>query len=223
MPDNTKGKDTPKTGELMPQGAGDLPVRAPRAKNRTVERLLSMLSIWPFRNRAFLKSLETAQEVIEKQNKLEETIIQHAHTRDRLSDLEITLAQGRYERRRALLEEQQRYSEASNASKLQQEMRDQHNKLKRQALTIEQMEQDKRALQLKKELEELSKPPTEPPKPKKTARSEKQKRIERARKRYDKELERIEAMTASPETKTALRQAANIEYEEEVEKIVNTS
>jgi ATP-dependent Lon protease len=223
MPDDTKGKDTPKTGELMPQGAGGPPAPAPRAKNRTVERLLSMLSIWPFRNRAFLKSLETAQEVIEKQNKLEETIIQHAHTRDRLSDLEITLAQGRYERRRALLEEQQRYSEASNASKLQQEMRDQHNKLKRQALTIEQMEQDKRELQLKKELEELSKPPSEPPKPKKTARSEKQKRIERARKRYDKELERIEAMTASPETKTALRQAANIEYEEEVEKIVNTS
>jgi hypothetical protein len=182
-----------------------------------------MLSIWPFRNRAFLKSLETAQEVIEKQNKLEQTIIQHAHTRDRLNDLAITLAQGRYERRRALLEEQQRYSEASNASKLQQEMRDQHNKLKRQALTIEQMEQDKRALQLKKELEELSKPPSEPPKPKKTTRSEKQKRIERARKRYDKELERIEAMTASPQTKTALRQAANIEYEEEVEKIVNTS
>jgi len=154
MPNNTKGKDRPKTGELMPQGAGDLPARAPRAKNRTVHRLLSMLSIWPFRNRAFLKSLETAQEVIEKQNKLEETIIQHAHTRDRLSDLEITLAQGRYERRRALLEEQQRYSEASNASKLQQEMMDQYNKLKRQALTIEQMEQDKRALQLKKELEE---------------------------------------------------------------------
>jgi hypothetical protein len=226
MPDNTKGKDTPKTGELMPQGAGGVPAPAPRAKNRTVERLLSMLSIWPFRNRAFLKSLETAQEVIEKQNKLEETIIQHAHTRDRLNDLEITLAQGRYERRRMLLEEQQRYSEASNASKLQQEMRDQHNKLKRQALTIEQMEQDKRKLQLKKELEELSKPPSEPPKPKKTTRggrSEKQKRIERARKRYDKELERIEAMTASSETKTALRQAATIEYEEEVEKIVNTS
>jgi ATP-dependent Lon protease len=224
MPDDTKGKDTPKTGELMPQGAGDLPAPAPRAKNRTVHRLLSMLSIWPFRNRAFLKSLETAQEVIEKQNKLEETIIQHAHTRDRLSDLEITLAQGRYERRRALLEEQQRYSEASNASKLQQEMMDQHNKLRRQALAIEQMEQNKRALQLKKELEELSKPPPEPQKPKKTARgrSEKQKRIERARKRYDKELERIEAMTASPETKTALRQAATIEYEEELEKIVNT-
>jgi hypothetical protein len=183
-----------------------------------------MLSIWPFRNRAFLKSLETVQEVTEKQNKLEETIIQHAHTRDRLHDLEITLAQGRYERRRALLEEQQRYSEASNASKLQQEMMDQHNKLKRQALTIEQMEQDKRALQLKKDLEELSKSPSEPPKHKKTARgrSEKQKRIERARKRYDKELERIEAMTVSPQTKTALRQAANIEYEEELEKIVNT-
>jgi hypothetical protein len=86
------------------------------------------------------------------------------------------------------------------------------------------MEQDRRALQLKKELEELSKPPSEPPKRKKMSRgrSEKQKRIERARKRYDRELERIEAMTASPETKTALRQAANMEYEEEVERIMHT-
>jgi hypothetical protein len=62
-----------------------------------------MLSIWPFRNKAFVRSLETAQEVVEKQNRLEETIIQHGRTRGRLNDLKLTLAQDRLQRRREFI------------------------------------------------------------------------------------------------------------------------
>jgi hypothetical protein len=93
MADDTNTRDpAAESGELIPRGT-PLPPRT--AKGRTIDRLLSKLSIWPFRNRLFTKSLETAQEVIEKQTKLEETVIQHGRTRGRLNDLEITLTQDR--------------------------------------------------------------------------------------------------------------------------------
>jgi hypothetical protein len=74
MADENNAEDPAQSGELIRRGAPPTP--APRtAKHRTIDRLLSMLSIWPFRNKAFAKSLETAQEVMEKQTKLEETIL----------------------------------------------------------------------------------------------------------------------------------------------------
>lgn len=161
MADGKKGEDpTPKSGQLIRGGASGPP--APRAKHRTIDRLLNMLSIWPFRNRSFLKSLETAQEVIDKQNKLEDTVIKHAHTRGRLNDLEITLAQDHLQRQREFIEERSRVSNVLNDSMLEQELVEKKNKLKKGDVEIEEMEQQKKRLKLERKLRDLSPPPPAP-------------------------------------------------------------
>jgi hypothetical protein len=221
MTDENSAEDPAQSGELIRRGAPPTP--APRtAKHRTIDRLLSMLSIWPFRNKAFAKSLETAQEVMEKQTKLEETMIQHGRTRGRLNDLEITLAQDRLQRRREFIEERSRLSTVLNDSMLEGEMMDQKNKLKKGEVRMQQEEQEiqqlaqkKRKLQAKKELEDLQKPPPEP-----AAQPDKRKLREDAYKRFDKEAKRIDAMKkATAERKTDLKNAARSDLEKELEKI----
>jgi hypothetical protein len=120
-------KHEPQSGQLIGPKP-PLPPAARTAKVRTIDRLLSMLSIWPFRNRAFAESLETATKVIKKQPELEETIITHGRTRGRLNDLEITLAQDRLQRRREFIEEQGKFSAAFNDSMLDGEMMKRKNK-----------------------------------------------------------------------------------------------
>lgn len=183
-----------------------------------------MLSIWPFRNRAFTESIETATKVIEKQTELEETIIKHGRTRGRLNDLEITLAQDRLQRRREFIEEQGKFSAALNASMLDGELMERRNKMKKEDLTIEEIEQKTRKAKAKKDLEELTKPVAPPPEPAKKAtsraRSEKQKRRADAYKRYEKEIARIEAEEKlSADAKRDLKNAARSELEKELEKI----
>jgi hypothetical protein len=86
------------------------------------------------------------------------------------------------------------------------------------------MEQEMRKLRVKKELEELKKPPAPPPEPEEepTGRgsSEKQKPRERAHAKRDREIKRIEKLKrATPETKEALKITAENELEEELRKI----
>jgi hypothetical protein len=225
MTDENSAEDPAQSGELIRRGAPPTP--APRtAKHRTIDRLLSMLSIWPFRNKAFAKSLETAQEVMEKQTKLEETMIQHGRTRGRLNDLEITLAQDRLQRRREFIEERSRLSTALNDSMLEGEMIDQKNKLKKGEVRMQQeeqeiqrMDQQKRKLKVKKELEDLQKPP-----PESAAQLDKRKLREEAYKRFDKEVKRVDAMKkATPERKVALKRAATNDLEEELETVAKCS
>jgi hypothetical protein len=201
--DNRGGNPEPESGDLIRRGEPLPPAPARTAKERTLGRLLSMLSIWPFRNKAFAKSLETAQEVVEKQNKLEETIIQHGRTRGRLNDLELTLAQDRLQRQREFLEEQNRLSATLNDTMLEGDMMKKKNKMKKGELTIQEIEQKKRLLQAKKELEVLQQPPPPPPPPRPPGRgqSEKQKRRKQAIKRYNREIQRIEAMTVTDKQK----------------------
>jgi hypothetical protein len=157
MAKNRGGKPPPSGGALIGGGAPTPPAPARTAKDSTIDRLLSMLSIWPFRNKGFVRSLETAQEVVEKQNKLEETIIQHGRTRERLNDLEITLAQDRLQRRREFIEEREKFSAALNASMLDGELMERKNKMKKEELTIEEIELKTRKAKAQKDLEELNK------------------------------------------------------------------
>lgn len=232
MADDNNAEDAAeRSGELIRREEPPTPGPPRTAKGRTIDRLLSKLSIWPFRNRLFTKSLETAQEVLEKQTKLEETIIQHGRTRGRLNDLEITLAQDRLQRRREFIEERSRLSTALNESMLEGEMIDQKNKLRKGEVKMQQeeqqiqkMEQEMRKLRVKKELEELKKPPAPPPEPEEepTGRgpSEKQKLRERAFAKRDREIKRIEKLKrVTAETKEALKRTAENELEEELRKI----
>jgi hypothetical protein len=225
MAKNRGGTLPPSGGALIGGRAPTPPAPARTAKGRTIDRLLSMLSIWPFRNKAFVRSLETAQEVVEKQNKLEETIIQHGRTRERLNDLEITIAQDRLQRRREFIEERDRFSASLNDSMLDGELMERRNKKKKKELTIEEIELKTRKARAKKEFEDFTKPVAPPPPEpgKKTtsrARSEKQKRRADAYKHYEKEIVRIEAEEGlSAKAKADLKKAAQNELEQELEKI----
>jgi hypothetical protein len=221
MTDENSAEDPAQSGELIRRGAPPTP--APRtAKHRTIDRLLSMLSIWPFRNKAFARSLETAQEVMEKQTKLEETIVGHGKTRGKLLDLETILTQDHLQRRRELLEEQRRLSVVVNETMLDGEMMEQKNKMQMEELKrqereqrLERMEQEKREMLLVKELEELRKPPPEP-----AAQPDKRKLREEAYKHFDKEVIRIDKMkNVTAERKTDLKNAARSDLEKELEKI----
>jgi hypothetical protein len=79
MTDENNAED----GELIRRGEAPFPAPARTAKHRTVDWLLSRLSRWPFSNRLYVKSLKTAQEVIQERTKLEEAIIGHGRTRGR--------------------------------------------------------------------------------------------------------------------------------------------
>lgn len=224
MADDKKDEDpATKSGEVIRRPP--LPLGPARTtKVRTLDRLLSMLSIWPFRNRAFAESLDTATKVIEKQNELEETIIKHGRTRGRLNDLEITLAQDRLQRRREFTEEQGKFSAALNNSMLDGELMDRRNKIKKEDLTIEEIEQKTRKAKAKKEFEDFTKPvappPSEPKKKTTRGRSPKQKDRDDAQKRYEKEIARIEAMRGrTAEAKEDLKKSAAKDREVELEKI----
>lgn len=226
MADDKKDEDpATKSGEVIRRGEPPLPLATRTGRQRTLDRLLSMLSVWPFRNRAFTQSIETATKVIEKQNELEETIIKHGRTRGRLNDLGITLAQDRLQRRREFIEERGKFSAALNDSMLDGEFMKRRNKMKKEDLTIEEIEQKTRKAKAQKEFEEFTKPvapPLEPEPKKKTTRgrSPKMKARDDAQKRYENEVARIDAMKRrTAEAKVDLKKAAAKELEIELEKI----
>jgi hypothetical protein len=218
MADENNAED----GELIQRGEAPPPAPARTAKHRTVDWLLSRLSRWPFSNRLYVKSLKTAQEVIQERTKLEEAIIGHGRTRGRLNDLGLTLEQEHLQRRREFLEEQNRLSTTLNESILEGEMMDQKNKLKKGEVKMQQeeqeiqrMDQQKRKLKVKRELEDLQKPPPEP-----AAQPNKRKLREDAYKHFDKEVKRVDAMKkATAERKTDLKNAARSDLEKELERI----
>lgn len=224
MSDDDEREDSaPKTGELIRKDA-PLPIVAPTGQQKTLRRILSKLSIWPFNNRMYVKALKTAKEVFDARNELGEAIGKHEEIQDRLKHFEDILARGREERSRQLYEEKERRRAAENIFNFEQTMQKEKNRQKKEEVAIQGMEQEKRALLLKKELDELRQPPPPPPEPPKKpssrARSEKQKLREMAYKRYEKEIERIEAMkNATPKTKVELKKTAQNELEEELQKI----
>jgi hypothetical protein len=216
-------KPEPKSGQLIQKGA-PLPLVAPTGQEGTLYRLFRRFSTFPFFNRRYVESLKSAKEVIDAKSDLGEAIGRHQEIRGQLKDLGTTLERGREERSRQLFEEKERRRAAENIFKFEEKMQDTKNKLEREEIKKREMEQQKRKLQLAKELNELKKPPSEPEPPKKKTtrgRSEKQKHIADAHKSYEKEIERIEKMKVTAKTKTDLKTTAANELEKEIQKIEN--
>ena len=211
----------PKSGQLIQKGA-PLPLVAPTGQERTLYRLLRRLSTFPFFNRRYVESLKSAKEVFDAKSDLGEAIGRHQEIRDRLKHFGTVLERNREEQSRQLFEEKERRRAAENTFKFEEKMQDTKNKLEREEIKIREMEQQKRKLQLAKELNELKKPPPEPEPPKKRsprARSEKQKRVADAHKHHESEIERIEKMKVSAKAKTDLKKTAENELEKEIHKI----
>ena len=89
-------------------------------------------------------------------------------------------------------------------------------------LKKQELEYKKSIAELERQVAALEEPTPAPARPRTRGRSEKQKRIDQAHKRYEKEIEKIETMTATTERKEALRRSARRELEEELERIENT-
>jgi hypothetical protein len=93
---------------------------------------------------------------------------------------------------------------------------------KKYELERQELEYKKSIAELRRQVATLEEPTPAPARPRTRGRSEKQRQIDRAHKRLEKELEKIETMTATPERKEALRRSARRELEEELERIENT-
>lgn len=224
--DNEREDDTPKSGPVI-RGGAPLPVVAPTGQQKTLRRILSKLSGWPFSNRRYVETLKSAKEVFEARNELGEAVVKHEEIRDRLKHFGTVLERNQEQRDRELFEEKERRRAAENIFKFEEKMQDDKNqiemeKIKRQQKEqdLEKMAQEERELLLKKKLEELRKPPEPPPKKRTTrARSEKQKLRAGAHKHHESELERIAAMKGTAKAKKDLIQAAENDLEQELEKI----
>lgn len=223
---NEREDDIPKTGELI-RTPPPLPLAVPTGQQKTLRRILSRLSIWPFSNRRYVETLKTAKEVFDARSELGEAIVKHDEIRDRLKHFGTVLERNQEQRDRELFEEKERRRAAENIFTFEEKMQDDKNqiemeKIKRQQKEqdLEKMAQEERELLLKKKLDELRKPPEPPPKKRTTrAQSEKQKRIADAHKHHESEITRIEKMKVSAKAKTDLEKTAQNELEKEIHKI----
>lgn len=217
---------TPGGGKLMREKTDDhVPVPF-TAKEKTIQRLLSMLSMWPFRNKSFVKSLETAQEVIEKQTKLEEVIIRHGRTRGQLNDLDLILERDRDQRRRELLDERNRLNDAlfeheASAEKYQIYKNKKAAELKGSQYELEkkELEYQKDLLRLKKEVALLAEAEQPVKKRRTPISSAKLKEIDRVLKWRDKELQKIEGGKDTVTSKEERRRIVLAETERKMELI----
>jgi hypothetical protein len=216
MAEENNAEDPAKrSGEFI--RAGEAPAPAP-VRTGTIGWLLSRLSRFPFYNRKYVRSLKTAQEVLEARKELGKTYIEHEEIIGQVHDLPITVGKQRFKRLREYFEEERLLTTEVNDAVVEGKTREAKNKLKHGEVEIQEMEQEKRKLRVRKELEELQNPPPPPPGPG-GAQSEKMKRREDAHKRYESAIKRIDKMKVSAKAKTDLTKSAAVELEEEMEKI----
>jgi hypothetical protein len=219
----------PVSGELMPtnQNLPDVTTRNP------LRRLFDQLFHLPLVNRRQKKSFESQREMVEEATKLGKALVDHQRTRDRLTNIDTLLNTDRAQRLRELVEEENRLNDAlleNEAAKKKKRIYETNKNLeveqaelkRKYELERQELEYKKSIAELEKQVAELATPTPSPARTRTRGRSEKQKKIDRAHKRLEKELEKIETMTATPERKEALRRSARRELEEELERIENT-
>jgi hypothetical protein len=230
MADDNRPEDAePVSGELMPthRNIPDVTTRNP------LRRLFDQIFHLPILNRFQKKSFESQREMVEEATKLGDAIIDHHRTRDRLYNIQTLLDTDRDQRLQERIEALNRLNEAlleHEAWKQNQKISRIHKDIEvKQADLKKKYEVERRELEYKKEIAELRRqvaaleaPTPAPARTRSRGRSERQKQIDRALRRLNKELEKIETMTATPAHKEALRRSARREYEEEVERIENT-
>jgi hypothetical protein len=170
----------------------------------------SRLSRWPFRNRRYLRSLKTAQEVLEAQKQLRKTYHEHEEIRGQVQDLPITIGKQRMQRiREYFAEERQLIREVSDSVE--------EGKMRKGETELRQIEQEKKLLRARKERDELQNPPpaSAPPQP-----EDKIKLLERAYAKRDSAIKRIDKLrNATPQSKRDLKKAAENALEKEVQRI----
>lgn len=217
--DNNAQDPAERSGEVI--RVGEAPASVP-VQTGTIGWLFSRLSRWPFRNRRYLRSLKTAQEVLEARKQLRKTYIEHEEIRGQVQDLPITIGKQRLQRIREYFAEERQLTTELNDTVVEGKTRDEKNKLKQGEVKrqqteqeIQQMEQEMRQLRARKQLDELQNPPPPAPPP-----EDKKKLLERAYARRDRAIKRIEKLTnATPQTKRDLKKAAENALEKEVQRI----
>jgi hypothetical protein len=227
--ENRPEDSEPVAGEIVRtnQNIPDVTTRNP------LRRLFDQLFHLPILNRRQKKAFEAQREMVEEATKLGSALVDHQRTRDRLTNIGTLLNTDRAQRLRELVEEENRLNDAlleNEAAKKKKKIYETNKNLEvKQAELKKKYELEKQELEYKKSIAELEKqlaalevPEPAPARPRTRGRSEKQKKIDRAHKRLEKELEKIETMTATPERKEALRRSARRELEEELERIENT-
>jgi hypothetical protein len=231
MADENRPEDPrPVTGEIVTTNR-NIPATSTR---NPLRRLFDQLFHIPLLNRFQKKSFESQREMVEEATKLGKALVDHQRQQGRLNNIQTLLDTDRSQRLRELVEEENRLNDAL----LEYEVWEQKQKISKanknlevkQAELKEKYELERQELEFKKSIAELTRQVAEletstpaPARPRTRGRSEKQKRIDRAHQRYEKEIEKIETMTATPERKEALRRSARRELEEELERIENTS
>jgi len=107
-------EEKPIKGELIRAPAPGYP----SSVYKTLHRLISRLSVFPFFNRFSKRALDSAREVIEAQNKLGQTLIEHQRTSDKLRDIGTIL---KTDRVRRAAEQQEAEVRRANAERAYQE------------------------------------------------------------------------------------------------------
>jgi hypothetical protein len=228
MADENRPEDPrPVSGTLVPNTAPNVTTRNP------LRRLFDQLFHLPIWNRRQKKAYEAQREMVEEATKLGKALVDHQRQQGRLLDLPIILGTDRDQRRQERFEARNRLNDAKlehrtliqkqKIAKTNKELEVTQTELKKEyELKRQELEYKKSIAELEKQLAALEEPTPAPARPRTRGRSEKQKRIDQAHKRYEKEIEKIETMTATPERKEALRRSARRELEEELERIENT-
>jgi hypothetical protein len=229
MADDRSEDPRPVSGEIVPtnQNLPAAPTRSP------LWRLFDQLFHFPIWNRRQKKAYEAQREMVEEATKLGSEIIDHQRMRGRLLDIQTLLDTDDDQRYQERIEARNRLNDAL----LEHEAWEQKQKIAKTNKNLEvkqadlkkKYELERQELEYKKSIAELRRQvaaleePTPAPARRTRGRSERQKQIDRAHRRLDKELEKIETMTATPAHKETLRRSARREYEEEVERIENAT
>ena len=230
MADENQSEDPePVSGELMPTNRNipDVTTRNP------LRRLFDQLFHLPILNRRQKKSFEAQREMVEEATELGKALIDHQRMRDRLNNIQTLLNTDRAQRLRELVEEENRLNDAlleheawkqkQKISKTNKDIEVKQADLKKKyEVERQELEYMKSIAELRKQIAALEESTPAPVRTRTRGRSERQKQIDRALRRLNKELEKIETMNATPAHKEALRRSARREYEEEVERIENT-
>jgi hypothetical protein len=230
MADENRPEDPePMSGEIVPthRNIPDVTTRNP------LRRLFDQLFHFPILNRRQRKAFESQREMVEEATKLGKALVDHQRQRDRLNNIQTLLNTDCAQRLRELVEEENRLNDAlleheawkqkQKISKTNKDIEVKQADLKKKyELERQELEYKKSIAELRRQVAALEEPAPEPARTRTRGRSEKQKQIDRAHKRLDKELEKIQTMTATPEHKETLRRSARREYEEEMERIQNT-
>lgn len=199
----------------------------------TVGGIFSRLWRWPFLNLRQQKKIASVRKVVQEEEGLWADLLKHRQSFNRLKNIDDILAEddatqkantraaqnrlAEEERKAAARKADDRvFADNKRYEAAQSRMRSKYG------IKIEEAAYKKRLHPLEREVEELRNPPPPPapPPPPGRGRTEKQKLRDRAHRRYDREIQRIDAMaTATAQRKTALKRAAANDLEEEMERI----